>query len=187
MPSEKSSGVPKGRASGNQQERLKTIGWIVGYVDGEGCFQISIIKNQRTKFGWQIFPEFVVTQNEKSLNSLCLLKKYFECGGIFINRRKNNHKENLYRYCVRSITDLSEKIIPFFEENRLKTAKENNFKLFSKVVRMLVKQKHFKLEGIIEIAKIVQRMNRKIPAKFLESSETIRQTEAHKALCARKI
>ena len=49
----------------NQQERLKTIGWIVGFVDGEGCFSVSVFKNKTTKNGWQIFPEFVVTQGEK--------------------------------------------------------------------------------------------------------------------------
>lgn len=177
MPSEKLSGVPrKVGAPDNQQERLKIIGWITGYVDGEGCFQVSIIKNQRTKFGWQIFPEFVVTQNEKSKNSLLLLKDYFSCGEVYINRRKDNRKENLYRYCVRSISDLNEKIIPFFTENKLKTAKKDNFNYFSKVVKMLVGQKHFRIKGIIKIAKIVQKMNRQNPSKFLESSETIRRT-----------
>jgi len=176
MPSEKLSGVSrKVGTPDNQQERLKTIGWIVGYVDGEGCFQVSIVKNQRTKFGWQIFPEFVVTQNEKSKKSLYLMKDYFKCGDVFINRRKDNRKEDLYRYCVRSIRDLNEKIIPFFASNQLKTAKKNDFNYFSKAVKLLVGQKHFKLKGIIRIAKIVQRMNRKIPSKFLESSETIRR------------
>ena len=177
MPSEKLSGVSrKVGTPDNQQERLKTIGWIVGYVDGEGCFQVSIVKNQRTKFGWQVFPEFVVTQNEKSKESLYFMKDYFECGDVYINRRKDNHKENLYRYCVRSIRDLNEKIIPFFTINQLKTAKKNDFIRFSKAVGLLVKQEHFKLKGIVKIAKIVQRMNRKIPSKFLESSETIRRT-----------
>ncbi len=175
MPSKKSAGVSQGKTPDNQQERLKTIGWIVGYVDGEGCFQVSIIRNQRTKFGWQVFPEFVVTQSKKSLDSLYLLKDYFKCGEVFINRRKDNRKEDLYRYCVRSIRDLSEKIIPFFVGNRLKTAKKDDFNHFSMVVKMLVKQRHFKLKGIREIAKIVQKMNRKGPSKFLESSETIRR------------
>ncbi len=31
----------------NQQERLKTIGWIVGYVDGEGCFSVSVCRNTK--------------------------------------------------------------------------------------------------------------------------------------------
>ena len=50
----------------NQQERLKNVGWVIGYVDGEGCFSISLFRNKTTKFGWQVFPEFVVTQGAQS-------------------------------------------------------------------------------------------------------------------------
>ncbi|MCX5642161.1 MAG: LAGLIDADG family homing endonuclease, partial [Candidatus Omnitrophica bacterium] len=38
----------------NQQERLKTIGWIVGFIDGEGCFSITIQKNSTMTTGWQV-------------------------------------------------------------------------------------------------------------------------------------
>ena len=53
----------------NQQERLRTVGWIVGFVDGEGCFSVTIQK-ATTATGWQVFPEFVVTQGRKKLASL---------------------------------------------------------------------------------------------------------------------
>ncbi len=53
----------------NQQERLRTVGWIIGFVDGEGCFSVTIQK-ATTATGWQVFPEFVVTQGEKSLQVL---------------------------------------------------------------------------------------------------------------------
>jgi len=32
----------------NQQERLGTANWIVGFVDGEGCFSVSIFKNLKS-------------------------------------------------------------------------------------------------------------------------------------------
>ena len=154
----------------NQQERLE--GWIVGFVDGEGCFSVSMIKNPTTKNGWQVFPEFVVTQGQKSVGSLQLIKKYFCCGNIYVNHRKDNHKENLCRYCVRSIQDLREKVIPFFIKNKLKTAKKADFEKFVAIIKMLTAKKHFKKKGLVNIAKMIQRMNRKLPARFLESSET---------------
>src|SRR3989344_6275907 len=98
----------------NQQERLETNGWVVGFVDGEGCFCVSLHKNPTTKLGWQIMPEFVATQGEKSLLALKRLQSFFRCGHIFVNKRHDNHRENLYRFCVRSQIDLKEKIIPFF-------------------------------------------------------------------------
>ena len=30
----------------NQQERLIRIGWVIGFVDGEGCFSIGLIRQQ---------------------------------------------------------------------------------------------------------------------------------------------
>lgn len=165
----------KKKTPDNQQERLKTIGWIVGYVDGEGCFSVSMIRNKETRYGWQVFPEFVVTQGEKSLNSLKFIQDFFGCGKTFVNRRHDNHRENLYRYCIRSIKDLNEKIIPFFKENELRTEKKKDFDLFIKIIELMLKQEHFNLKGLKKIAKLIQKMNRKKPSRFLESSETIRR------------
>ena len=95
----------------NQQERLIQIGWILGFVDGEGCFSINFIKQPERKevnrirrgyrLGYQVAHEFAVTQGEKSLESLQMLHKYFGVGNIYINKRYDNHKEHLYRYVVR--------------------------------------------------------------------------------------
>ncbi|OHB18959.1 MAG: hypothetical protein A3D40_00500 [Parcubacteria group bacterium RIFCSPHIGHO2_02_FULL_40_12] len=41
--------VTKYTASDNQQESLKNIGWIVGFVDGEGTFTVSIFKNEKAQ------------------------------------------------------------------------------------------------------------------------------------------
>jgi hypothetical protein len=165
----------------NQQERLRTVGWIVGFVDGEGCFSVTIQK-ATTATGWQVFPEFVVTQGEKSLSALHDLKEFFECGRVFVNRRKDNHKEHLYRFCVRSIADLKDKIIPFFQENQLRTAKRSDFEKFARVLELIGERKHLNSEGIMEIARIAQTMNRKKPSRFLESSETTRQASSKKKM-----
>ncbi len=132
----------------NQQERLKMSSWIVGFVDGEGCFSISVFKNRTSKSGFQVMPEFVVTQGKKSLNVLEEIKNFFQCGSIFINRRYDNHKENIYRFCVRSFKDLDEKIIPFFKQNQLKTQKVKDFELFCKVVEMMRNRQHLTTEGL---------------------------------------
>ena len=34
------------RGAENQQERLWKRGWIVGFVDGEGCFSCLILRNR---------------------------------------------------------------------------------------------------------------------------------------------
>jgi hypothetical protein len=160
----------------NQQERLKIESWITGVTDGEGCFSVCLIKNKTSKCGWQVFPEFVVTQGEKSLSALHIIQKYFQCGKIFINRRYDNHNENIYRYCVRSVSELKNYVIPFFESNRLKTSKLNDYKIFKRIVNMMFKGSHLSEKGINKIALLTEGMNRKKKSRFLKSSETKRQT-----------
>src|SRR5689334_19412753 len=131
----------------NQQERLKTVGWIVGFVDGEGCFSVAIQRCPVLKLGWQVFPEFVVTQGARSRSVLESLQQFFNCGRIHINRRHDNHKEHLYRFCVRAVKDLREKVIPFFKENKLRTAKQNDFELFAQVLDLMKQRRHLSMEG----------------------------------------
>lgn len=158
----------------NQQERPGIEQWIVGFTDGEGCFSVSIFRNRTTKIGWQIFPEFVITQGKKSLSALQIFLRYFGVGKIFVNKRYDNHHEYLYRYCVRSISDLQTKIVPFFQKHRLYTAKQKDFELFAEIVKMLTEHKHFSVRGARAIARKTEKMNRKKPSRFLESSETTR-------------
>ena len=60
----------------NQRERLNPY-WLVGFTDGEGCFSISIFKNNTLKSGYQIFPEFVLTQSAKSLKNTRKSSNFF--------------------------------------------------------------------------------------------------------------
>jgi hypothetical protein len=45
----------------NQQERPGIEQWVVGFVDGEGCFSISVVRNTGCLLGWQVQHEFSVT------------------------------------------------------------------------------------------------------------------------------
>ena len=176
MPSKNLWSVSLEKAPDNQQERLEIANWIRGFVDGEGCFSVSFIRNSTTSSGWQIFPEFVVTQGVKSKHALEIIKEWFGCGAIYINNRYDNHTEPLARYCVRSKRDLKEKIIPFFQQNPLITSKQKDFDYFVKIMNLLNKEIYKMPAGLKKIAQYVQKMNRKVPSRFLESSETTRRT-----------
>ena len=155
MPSKKASGAD------NQQERLKFIGWIIGFVDGEGCFTVSFFKHpkSRLRLKWQVFPEFVITQEMKSKTALKRIKNFFGCGAIYLNKRYDNHHEDLLKYVVRNREDLLMKIIPFFEKNPLQSAKKEDFRIFARIIRMMNKGKHLKEKGLAEIRLMVRKMN----------------------------
>ena len=145
----------------NQQERLKFIGWIVGFVDGEGCFTVSFFKHPklRMRLKWEVFPEFVIPQAIKSREALEKIKDFFGCGAIYLNKRYDNHHEHQVKYVVRKREDLLEKIIPFFEQNPLQSAKKKDFEIFAKIVRMMTKGKHLEEKGLKKIRLMVRKMN----------------------------
>ena len=167
--------MPSNNQPSADNQQAKQIGWIVGFVDGEGTFSVSINKNLTTSSGWQIFPEFVITQGEKSLIALKEIQKFFGCGKLYLNRRYDNHKEHLYRYCVRSLKDLEEKIVPFFLANPLRTAKRNDFYKFVRILALIKQGRHLTPNGVRKIALMIQTMNRKKTSRYLLASETIRQ------------
>ena len=157
----------------NQQERLNPY-WLVGFTDGEGCFSISIFRNKTLKSGYQIFPEFVLTQGAKSLDTLEKVKDFFGCGRIYKNKRYDNHRESLYRYCVRNKADLLNVICPFFDEYKLVTAKNNDFELFKQGLNIIKDGEHLTDKGFAKIRTIASQMNRR-KSRDLESSTTKRQ------------
>jgi len=155
------------RGAENQQERLWKHGWIAGFVDGEGCFSCPLFRNSKTRLGWQLQPSFVVVQSESSRAVLDDLVEVFGCGSVGINRRYDNHGENLVRYYVNRFADLRNVIVPFFNENPLRTEKRENFEKFSRIIRLMDSRSHLTIGGMTEIAEIVQTMNRKKPSEFL--------------------
>ena len=169
MSSDKPSGAD------NQQERPLAAEWVVGFVDGEGCFSIPIFRNQSCLSGWQVQPEFAVVQGERSVSVLCALQGFFGCGVVSVNRRRDNHRQDMWRYSVRRLADLQKRIVPFFEVNPLRTAKALDFRSFAVVVAMMCQGDHLRMEGLAQIAAIAETTNRRKPSRLAESSEAIRQ------------
>jgi hypothetical protein len=155
------------RGAENQQERLWTEGWIVGFVDGEGCFSCPIFQNTPMKMRWQVQPQFVVVQSASSRDVLEDLARFFGCGKVYVNRRYDNHREDLSRYCVSKFADLRDVIVPFFQYNPLRTSKQHNFEKFAQVISLMDQGRHLTVSGVIQIAEIAETMNHRKPSKVL--------------------
>lgn len=151
----------------NQQERLRYAGWVVGFVDGEGCFSCPLFRSPKMTLGWQVRLEFVVVQGASSRHVLEELREFFGCGKVYINHRKDNHREDLLRYCVQRHDDLRTIIVPFFRANPLRTAKIENFEKFATVVELMAEGVHLTPEGLVDIAGIVETMNHRKPSRYL--------------------
>ena len=165
----------KATGADNQQERPVAAQWVVGFVDGEGCFSVPIFRNQACRLGWQVQPEFTVVQGVRSVQVLHTLERFFGCGTVGVDRRRDNHREDLARFRVTRLDDLSGHIVPFFEAHPLRTAKQESFVAFATVVRLMERKAHLDEEGLRNIAVIASMMNFRRRSQLLESSEAIRQ------------
>lgn len=133
---------------------------LSGFVDGEGCFYVAIIKNSSMSLGYQVQLEFVITQHERDIKVLHAIKGYFGCGLV---RKNKGNKDVIWVYRVRDIKSLGEKIIPFFDNVGLITTKKYNFISFKEVYLKIVAGEHLTQEGLNSIRKIKERMNRGRP------------------------
>jgi hypothetical protein len=149
----------------NQQERLIKIGWITGFVDGEGCFSIHFVRQpERTsrrgyKTGFQVGHEFAVVQGARSVECLHELKEFFGVGYVYVNRRFDNHKEHLYRYSVVRRSDLLRVVIPFFQQYPLRTSKQFDFAKFVDCMNLIETNQHLTVSGLLKIVEIAETMN----------------------------
>lgn len=128
--------------------------WITGFVDGEGCFHVGINPHEEMTTGYQVLPEFTVVQHKRDVQILYALKDYFGCGVV-----RTNHGDRM-AYRVRGIKHLLEHIIPFFVKHPLKSKKNVDFKKFRKILLKIETGDHLTQEGIEEIRRIAQQMNR---------------------------
>jgi hypothetical protein len=128
--------------------------WVVGFVDGEGCFYVGINSHPEMTAGYQVLPEFTVVQHQRDVQLLHALKAFFGCGVV-----RTNHGDRM-AYRVSSADHLREHIIPFFEKHPLKSKKNVDFAKFRRVLRMMQAGGHLTPEGIEAIRRVVEQMNR---------------------------
>ena len=147
--------------------------WIVGFVDGEGCFHVGISQNKNSSTGVQVLPEFVVTQHKRSIQVLYALKDFFQSGIVRHSRGKNSE---IMCFRIRNTKVLRETVIPFFEKHPLKTTKNIDFRRFRKVLLFMERGDHLTSVGVEKIRTYISRPKEKFYPQNLFETEAF-QTE----------
>src|SRR5438132_13032180 len=92
----------------NQQERLDA--YIAGFVDGEGSFHVAVQRNPTTRVGWQLVPEFHVSQAPERRQVLDLIAQRLGCGRIRENHRGSS--DTTLAFVALNRDDLPRNVIP---------------------------------------------------------------------------
>ena len=143
--------------------------WVVGFVDGEGCFNLDTHVKADMRWGIQMQPEFTVVQHDRDVQILHALKDLFGCGSVGVNRKDQTSIRMHYR--CKSVKDLHEKVIPFFEKHSLKTKKGVEFSKFRDIVRLMYADYHNQsLKQFLEIADKGEQIRFRDPTKLVKAN-----------------
>ena len=125
---------------------------MAGFTSGEGCFLIKISKS-KTKLGESVQLEFQLTQHIRDENLMKSFISLFQCGTI-----RKRHDALDFR--VYKLSDMTDKIIPFFQKYPIRGVKALDFEDWCKVPEMMKVKKHLTVYGLEQIRKIKAGMNR---------------------------
>ena len=68
--------------------------WVTGFVDGEGCFTVSVIEYKKYKIGWTVKPSFKIGLHAKDKAVLEGIKNFLRVGKIYQRGLKGFHSKS---------------------------------------------------------------------------------------------
>ncbi len=139
-----------------QQGRLES--YLSGFADGEGSFSVGVTRRPDLRFGFQMVPEFRVSQNGERANVLELFVTTLGCGSMRANDR-NRVSDKTLVYVVRRRSELRDNVIPFFVRNPLLSDKQRSFEHFAQIVHAMETDDHHEPVGFERLVRLAFQMN----------------------------
>ncbi len=153
--------------------------WIAGFVDAEGCFRLSIIKNKNFKGNpWlpslydinketDIIPlsvrlYFQVWLHKKDESILKLIQSKLGVGEIYSSRT------DMVELQVNSFKDMGA-VINFFDKYPLITQKWADYLLFKKAYELILNKEHLTIKGLISLVEIKSLINKGLSDQLKEA------------------
>ena len=128
--------------------------YISGYVDGEGCFTVSISPRPTLCVGWEVRPSLSVSQNGDRSEVLVAIQQYFRCGTL-----RPDRSDRTLKWEVRSLALLLDPVIPHFHLYPLQSGKRRDFELFAEICERMARGEHREANGLREIVRQAGEMN----------------------------
>jgi hypothetical protein len=140
--------------AGPRRSREFLSAYISGYVDGEGCFTVSISPRAKLVVGWEVRPSLSVSQNGDRAEVLHLVLSHFGCGSI-----RPDRSDRTLKWETRRLEDLLERVIPHFEAFPLLSGKRLDFERFARICRLMAAGSHRNRQGLMQIVELASEMN----------------------------
>jgi hypothetical protein len=124
--------------------------YIVGFVDGEDCFSVSLNKNGDRLPEVRLIFEIELREDDEPI--LHEIQKLLDCGNIYrLDYERYAKWPPHVKLKVSNFKDISIKIIPFFQRYPLQAKKRLQFETFCQTAELIKTKQHLTPEGIAKI------------------------------------
>lgn len=104
--------------------------WLVGFIDGEGCFYINVIKSNTNFKVWLLFQ---ITQHNRDFDLIEKIALYLNCGSV----KQRGKDLDAVDFEVTKFELINTQIIPFLLANPLKSSKSYDFSSFYEAAQII--------------------------------------------------
>jgi hypothetical protein len=134
--------------------------YVVGFIDGEGSFSVSINRHRTLRSGIEIKPEFEIELRADDRTILERIAVTLGCGKIYDCSYERYGWYPHAKYKVTSTKDLARCLFPFLDRYPLQAKKRESYRLFREIVLMLRQKEHLTETGIEKIQHLRNEMRR---------------------------
>ena len=131
-------------------------GWFRGFVDAEGCFFVSLVKDS-------ILVQLLIGLHSKEKPLLVEMQRFLKCGIL------RERKDGAFVFIVKRVKDLEHYIFPKLQTKGsavlLRTSKRISYQKFRKIVRLVVEKKHYTVPGLQKIKLLKSGLNKERDTK----------------------
>lgn len=128
--------------------------YIVGFIDAEGSFSVSIYKNKTLRRGFEVHPEFEIELRADDQQILERLLITIGCGKIYDCSYERYGWYPHVKYKITNNKDLKKYLFPFLDKYPLQAKKFETYKLFREIVEMKLRKEHLSDKGFKRIVRL---------------------------------
>ncbi len=142
--------------------------WLVGFIEGEGNFHVSLSKSHKKShpnYSFEYYPilQFRIFLREDDLPVLEKIKSTLSIGKIYkksyeYSRKKGTNSRDQYVFYITALKDLF-KLKEFLSFCEFHTKKKKDMETFFKILQLKAEHKHLTLEGYSQVLSLANSMN----------------------------
>lgn len=135
-------------SNGKREEVVKeSPNWLVGLVDAEGCFRISILKNKESNYKIRLY--FQISLHIKDEKVLELMIDELKVGKIYRNKSRPDASE----LQISSIKEMK-LIVDYFDRQSLLSQKYADYLLFKEAYLLISNKEHLTRKGLEKLVSL---------------------------------